>query len=91
MRAGKQLPSGRFVAAAEPGRYVGAPAQEIRRAETQTVRRGASAEPAVRTVVGRAVVPGPTKDRWQPLFTTTAAPPLDVRTMLRARQGPEPA
>jgi len=91
VRAWKQLPSGLFVAEAEPGPYTGAPAKEIRLAEAETVLRGESAEQGVRTVICREVVPGPKKDRWHPLFTTTAAPPLDVLTMFRARQGHEQA
>jgi hypothetical protein len=91
MLAWKQLPSGLFVAAEEPGRYVGAPAKEIRLAEPEMALRGESAAQAVRTVVCREVVPGPKKDRWHPLFTTTAAEPVDVLTMFRGRQAHEQA
>lgn len=91
LRRWKQLPSGLFVASAEPGAYVGAPAKEVRLAETQTVLKGESAEQAVRTVLCREVVPGPKKDRWHSLFTTTAVEPLDVLTMFRGRQGQEQA
>lgn len=91
MRAWKQLPGGLFVTEAEPGRYVGAPAKEIRLAETATVLRGESAAQAVRTVICREIVPGPKKDRWHPLFTTTEVTPLDVLTMFRARQQHEQA
>jgi hypothetical protein len=91
MRAWKQLPRGLFVAAEEAGRYVGAPAKEIRLAETATVLRGESAEQGVRTVICREIVPGPKHDRWHALFTTTGVTPLDVLTMFRARQHHEQA
>jgi hypothetical protein len=91
MRRWKELPSGLFVAAEEPGPYVDAPPKEIRLAETQTVLKGETAEQAVRTVVCREVVPGPKKDRWHPLFTTTEAEELDVLTMFRGRQHHEQA
>jgi hypothetical protein len=91
MRAWKQLPGGLFVAEQEAGPYTGAPAKEIRLAETETVLKGESAEQAVRTVICREVVPGPKKDRWHPLFTTTEAEELDVLTMFRGRQYHEQA
>jgi hypothetical protein len=91
MRAWKQLPSGLFVAEAEDGPYTGAPVKEIRLAETETVLRGESDEQAVRTVICREVVPGPKKDRWHSLFTTSTAEPLDVLTMFRGRQHHEQA
>jgi hypothetical protein len=91
VQAWKQLPSGLFVAEEEPGPYTGAPAKEIRLAETETVLRGETADQAVRTVLCRELVPGPKKDRWHPLFTTTTVPPLDVLTMFRARQHHEQA
>ena len=87
----KQLPSGLFVSEQEPGPYVGAAAKEIRLAETQTVLKGETAEQAVRTIICREIVPGPKKDRWHPLFTTTTVSPLDVLTMFRARQNHEQA
>jgi hypothetical protein len=87
----KGLPSERFEVFREPGPYVGAPPKEIRLAETPTVLKGEGPEQAVRTIVCREVVPGPKPDRWHPLFTTTAAPPLDVLTMFRVRQGHEQA
>jgi len=89
--AWKQWPSGLFTAYEEAGPYVGAAAKEIRLAETATVLKGESAEQAVRTVVCREIVPGPKKDRWHPLFTTTTVSPLDVLTMFRARQRHEQA
>jgi hypothetical protein len=91
VRQWKQLPSGLFVTHQEDGPYVDAPAKEIRLAETATVLRGEEAEQAVRTIICREIVPGPKKDRWHPLFTTTQVTPLDVLTMFRARQHHEQA
>ena len=91
VRRWQELPSGLFVSETEPGPYTEAPAKEIRLAETETVRHEESAEQAVRTVVCREIVPGPKKDRWQPLFTTSRVTPLDVLTMFRSRQHHEPA
>jgi hypothetical protein len=91
LRQWKRLPSGLFVSHEEPGPYVGAPAKEIRLAETETVLKGETTEQAIRTVVCREMVPGPKKDRWHPLFTTSAADPLDVLTIYRGRQGEEQA
>jgi hypothetical protein len=87
----KQLPSGLFVSHQEPGPYGGAPAKEIRLAETVTVLRAESAEQAVRTIVCREIVPGPKKDRWHPLYTTSLGDPEDVLTMFRGRQDHEQA
>jgi hypothetical protein len=86
VRLWKALPAARFESLEEPGPYVGAPAKEIRLAETTTVLRGEAAEQAVRTIVCREMVPGPKKDRWHPLFTTSLGEPLDVLTAFRARQ-----
>jgi hypothetical protein len=91
VRAWKQLPSGLFVSHEEPGVCVGAPPKEIRLAETTTVLKDESPEQAVRTVVCREVVLGPKKDRWHPLFTTTASAPEEVLLMFRARQNHEQA
>jgi hypothetical protein len=91
LRQWKQLPSGLFVALAEPGVCVGAPPKEIRLAETTTVLKGEKPEQAVRTIVCREVVPGPKKDRWHPLHTTSAGFPEDVLTVFRARQHHEQA
>jgi len=91
LRAWKQLPSGLFVSVAEPGVCVGAPPKEIRLAETATVLKGESPAEAIRTIVCREVRPGPKQDRWHPLFTTTAAEPLEVLTMFRGRQYQEQA
>ena len=82
----KQLPSGLFVRHQEDGPYVGAPAKEIRVAETLTTLRGDTDAQGVRTVVCRELVPGPKKDRWHPLFTTSTAEPYDVLTAFRQRQ-----
>jgi hypothetical protein len=91
LRGWKALPSGLFVPSEEPGPYVGAPAKEIRLAETQTVLKGESPDQGVRTVVCREVVRGPKKDRWHPLFTTSLGEPDEVLTMFRQRQGHEQA
>jgi hypothetical protein len=85
-RAWKQLPGGLFVCSEEPGVCVAAPPKEIRVAETQTTLKGDDAEDAVRTIVCREVVPGPKKDRWHPLFTTSDADPLEVLQAFRQRQ-----
>jgi hypothetical protein len=91
VRAWKALPSGLFVPHQEPGPYVGAPAKEIRLAETMTVLKDESEEQAVRTVICRELVPGPKKDRWHPLYTTSEADPLTVLTLFRWRQHHEQA
>lgn len=91
MRAWKQLPSGLFVSIEEPGVCVGAPPKEIRLAETKTVLKGESAKQAIRTIICRDVRPGPKKDRWHPLYTTSAGDPEDVLTIFRGRQGEEQA
>jgi hypothetical protein len=91
LRAWKQLPSGLFVTHQEPGVCVGAPPKQVRLAETETVLKGESPEQALRTIICREVRPGPKQDRWHPLFTTTAADPLDVLTMFRGRQYQEQA
>jgi hypothetical protein len=91
VRGGKQLPSGRFVAREEPGPWVGAPPKEIRLAETHTVRKGESADQAVRTLVCRELVPGPQPDRWHPLSTSGALEPQAVLQDCRPRQHHEQA
>src|SRR5262249_4909288 len=91
LRQWKRLPSGLFVSFAEPGVCVEAPPKEIRLAETQTVLKGEGPEQAVRTIVCREVVPGPKKDRWHPLHTTSAGFPEDVLGVFRARQRHEQA
>jgi hypothetical protein len=82
----KHLPSGLFVPRQEAGPYVGAPPKEIRLAETLTTLRGETDEQGVRTVVCRELAPGPKKDRWHPLFTTSAAKPYEVLEAFRQRQ-----
>ncbi len=91
LRAWKALASGLFVPCEEEGAYVGAPPKEIRLAETQTVLKGENPEQAVRTIICREIVPGPKKDRWHPLFTTSQADPEDVLTIFRVRQNHEQA
>jgi hypothetical protein len=86
LRAWKQLPSGLFVSVEEPGVCVGAPPKELRLAETQTVLKGEDAEQAIRTIVCREVRPGPKKDRWHPLYTTSTAEPEEVLPIFRTRQ-----
>jgi hypothetical protein len=87
----KALPQEQFEVYTEAGPYVGAPAKEIRLAQTTTVLKGESAEQAVRTVICREVVPGPKKDRWHPLYTTNAVGPEEVLDMFRGRQHQEQA
>jgi hypothetical protein len=89
MRAWKQLPSGLFVSLQEPGACVGAPPKEIRLAETQTVLKDEEADQAVRTIVCRDVRPGPKKDRWHPLYTTSTVEPAELLPIFRARQNHE--
>jgi hypothetical protein len=91
LRHWKQLPSGLFVSILEPGVCRDAPPKEIRLAETTTVLKGENAEQAVRTIVCREVVPGPKKDRWHPLHSTSAGFPEDVLTVFRSRQNHEQA
>jgi hypothetical protein len=91
VRGWKQLPSGLFVAYEEPGPWVGAPPKEIRLAETHTVLRGEAAEEAVRTIICREIVPGPKKDRWHPLYSSSEAEPLEVLEDFRQRQHHEQA
>ena len=87
----KQLPSGLFVSYEEPGACAGAPPKEIRLAETRTTLKGETPEQAIRTVVCREVVPGPKKDRWHPLYTTSTADPHGVLLAFRPRQHHEQA
>jgi hypothetical protein len=55
------------------------------------VLKGESAEEAVRTILCREIVPGPKKDRWHPLYTSSAAEPWEVLTDFRRRQHQEQA
>jgi hypothetical protein len=82
----KALPAEEFVTYEEDGVCVGAPPKEIRLAETRTTLKEESDEQAVRTIVCREVVPGPKKDRWHPLYTTSEAEPWDVLQTFRTRQ-----
>lgn len=91
MRVWKQLPSGRFVSVEEPGVCVGAPPKVVRLVETQTVLKDENPEQAIRTIVCREIRPGPKKDRWHPLYTTSAGFPEDVLSIFRARQYHEQA
>jgi hypothetical protein len=87
----KALPAEQFDLYSEPGSYADAPEKEIRLAETTTVLKGESAGQAIRTVICREVVPGPKKDRWHPLFTTSQEKAVDVLTSFRTRQHHEQA
>src|SRR3989440_8244477 len=91
VRQWKQLPSGLFVVQEEPGVCAGAAPKEVRLAETATVLKDERPEQAVRTIVCREVVPGPKKDRWHPLYTTSAGFPEDVLRVFRHRQHHEQA
>jgi hypothetical protein len=91
VRDWKQLPSGLFVAYEEPGPWVGAPAKEIRLAETATVLKDEGPEDGVRTIVCREVVRGPKPDRWHPLYTSSATEPVAVLEDFRQRQHHEQA
>jgi hypothetical protein len=92
MRAWKQLPSGLFVSVEDPGVCVGASPKEVRLAETETVLKDEEAKQAIRTIICREVRPGPKKDRWHPLYTTSEAEALaahEVLSIFRARQNHE--
>ena len=91
VRQWKQLPSDLFVPYEEPGVCVGAPPKEIRLAETRTILKDEGPEEAVRTIICREVVPGPQKDRWHPLYTTSTQEPFDVLQDFRPRQHHEQA
>jgi hypothetical protein len=89
LRAWKQLPSGLFVTVEDPGVCVGAAPKEVRLAETRTVLKDESPEQAIRTIVCREIRPGPKKDRWHPLYTTSAVEPQDLLPIFRGRQNHE--
>lgn len=94
MRAWKQLPSDIYVSLEEPGVCVEAAPKEVRLAETTTVLKGEQAEQAVRTIVCRELRPGPKKDRWHPLYTTSTAAELaapEILKIYRTRQNHEQA
>jgi hypothetical protein len=82
----KELPSELFVSHQDPGVCKGAPAKEIRLAETTTTLKDETEEEAIRTIICREIVPGPKKDRWHPLYTTGDAQPHEVLTEFRKRQ-----
>jgi hypothetical protein len=82
----KALPAEEFIAYEEDGVCVGAPPKEIRLADTRTTLKGETDDQAVRTIVCREVVPGPKKDRWHPLYTTSQAEPPEVLQTFRLRQ-----
>jgi hypothetical protein len=86
VRVWKQLPSGLFSCYEEPGPYVGAAPKEIRLAETRTTLKDETDAQAVRTILCREIVPGPKKDRWHPLYTSSTAAPLEVLQAFRQRQ-----
>ncbi len=85
----KALPAEEFAVYEEPGPYVGARPKEVRVAETTTVLKDEDAEQAVRTIVCREGVPGPKKDRWQPLYTTALLSPYEEVELFRTRQNHE--
>jgi hypothetical protein len=86
LRGWKRLSSGLFVPYEEDGPYTAAPAKEIRLAETTTVLKDETAEQAVRTVICREIVPGPKKDRWHVLYSTSEEVPVEVLSTFRTRQ-----
>ncbi len=91
MKLWKALPAEDFVAYEEDGACASAPPKEIRLAETRTTLKGENDDKAVRTIVCREVVPGPKKDRWHPLYTTSPSEPWDVLQTFRSRQHHEQA
>jgi hypothetical protein len=78
----KQLPADQFIAYEEPGDCLDAPPHEVRVAETTTCLKNETEEEAVRTIVCRQVIPGPKKDRWHPLYTSSTAEQLAPREVL---------
>jgi hypothetical protein len=84
LRRWQQLPSGLFTCYQEPGAYVGAPAKELRLAETLTTLKDETDEQAVRTILCREIVPGPKKDRWHVLYTSGTAEALTQLEALEA-------
>ena len=85
----KQLPADQFVSYEEPGRYVDATPREVRVAETRTTLKGEDPSQAPRTIVCRDVIPGPKKDRWHPLYTTSKEGARQVVETFRKRQHQE--
>jgi hypothetical protein len=82
----KSLPAEAFVSYEEDGPSVGAPPKEIRLAETLTSLKNEAPDQAVRTIVCREIAPGPKKDRWHPLYTSSQDQPLEVLQTFRSRQ-----
>jgi hypothetical protein len=82
----KSVPADEFDSYEEAGVCIGAPPKEIRVAETRTTLKGEDDSQAVRTIVCREIVPGPKKDRWHPLYTSSDADPHEVLTTFRSRQ-----
>jgi len=82
----KELPRELFVSHEDPGVCKGAPAKEIRLAETTTTLKDETEEEAIRTILCREMVPRPKKDRWHPLYTTGDAAAHEVLTEFRKRQ-----
>jgi len=91
MRQWKATPREEFVRYEEPGPYGGAPPKEIYVAETRTVLKGEDESQAVRTILGRDVVRGPKRDRWNPLYTSGDEPPYQEIKDFRQRQHHEQA
>ena len=58
-------------------------------AETDTILKGEEAEQAIRTIVCREIRPGPKKDRWHPLFTTSTQAAEEILPIYRLRQNHE--
>jgi len=86
MEGWKSLPPDAFTIYEEPGVCVGARPKELRVAETRTVLKDETPEEAVRTIVCRQVIPGPKKDRWHPLYTSSHAEAGEVVDTFRLRQ-----
>jgi hypothetical protein len=91
LRQWKETPAEQFERYEEPGPYVDAPPKEIYVAETRTVLKGEDESQAVRTILGRDVVRGPKKDRWNPLYTSTDGDPYQEIQDFRQRQHHEQA
>lgn len=82
----KMLPYDEFTVYEEPGVCEGAPPKELRVAETYTVLKDESEDQAVRTIVCRQVIPGPKKDRWHPLYTSSDIEAGELVDEFRLRQ-----
>ena len=87
----KATPAEEFTIYEEPGVCQGAEPKEIRVAETRTVLKGETAADSVRTIVCRELVPGPKKDRWHPLYTSSDVEPYELIQDFRQRQHHEQA